>query len=537
MKSLLLGVLAVTMLAIPLPAVAQAASPVPADEEMEPAADLEGLGGTWRRMRPAPFATVDAPGGWTGTELVVLDPERRRDAAAYDPATDRWRTIARPPWLVDAGNAAHWTGTELLLVDGRAGERGLAAYDPATDRWRVTAPAPLATITSSVWAGDDLVVISGSDHTVATYRPATDSWRRLPPLPMSAQTPGEPPTLHLAGEQVLALTTTAAEPGPTLTFVPLDLASWTWGARSAGPLVASAASPVWTDDSFVFLSEPVDTESPSGAGPRDGTYDPASGTWTITGNPCGLDTTDAVWTGALVLDLARRRAVEPHAGRCYAIPLPPWPERAGALHAWTGSEALEFAGSTRSGSPPRPDGTAYRPVPVVGALGAVVDKPARPVRIRVPSLGIDLPVISTDRRVRGATPGYPACDVALYWSYFDLPGTPGTTWILAHSQEGMFRPLLEQARSGGPGSLLGREVELQLRDGRLFRYRIFRVKPRSDSYDLRIARQGRREGEQRLVLQTSTGVGAAPKLEVAARLVEVGTTDRPRPRPRPRACG
>jgi hypothetical protein len=157
------------------------------------------------------------------------------------------------------------------------------------------------------------------------------------------------------------------------------------------------------------------------------------------------------------------------------------------------------------------------------------------VRVRVPALGIDLPVISDERRVKGSSPGYPACDVALSWSFFDRPGQPGTAWVLAHAQEGMFLPLLETLRTQGKDGLLGLTVELQLRDGRLFTYRTHRVNPRATN--VTIGTKGRRDGEHRLVLQTSTGVGSAPKLLVAARLVDVATTDEPRPRPKPRACG
>jgi hypothetical protein len=159
------------------------------------------------------------------------------------------------------------------------------------------------------------------------------------------------------------------------------------------------------------------------------------------------------------------------------------------------------------------------------------------VRIRIPSLGIDLPVISTARRIPGATPGYPACDVALYWTRFGLPGEPGTTWILAHAQAGMFLPLLATSNATDGHGLLDRRVELQLRDGRLLVYRTFRVRRRAATPDIRIARQGRREDEQRLVLQTSTGQGDAPKLQVAARLVDTQLTDAKPPRARPRACG
>jgi hypothetical protein len=71
-----------------------------------------------------------------------------------------------------------------------------------------------------------------------------------------------------------------------------------------------------------------------------------------------------------------------------------------------------------------------------------LDEPSVPVRIRIPSIGVDLPVVSSELRVRGNRRGYPLCDVAQYWTIYDLPGAPGTTWVYAHAQPGMFLPIL-----------------------------------------------------------------------------------------------
>jgi len=173
--------------------------------------------------------------------------------------------------------------------------------------------------------------------------------------------------------------------------------------------------------------------------------------------------------------------------------------------------------------------------PEVAAQTPPLDEPAVPVRIRVPSLGIDLPVVSSEMRVRGNRRDYPLCDVAQYWTIYDLPGAPGTTWIYAHAQPGMFLPLLENAVATGGDGLLGKLVTLQLRDGRVLRYRVEQVK--QHALDRRIARRDR-PGEHRLVLQTSEGPpGTIPKLQVAARLAGASVTDERAPRARPRACG
>jgi hypothetical protein len=159
------------------------------------------------------------------------------------------------------------------------------------------------------------------------------------------------------------------------------------------------------------------------------------------------------------------------------------------------------------------------------------------VRVRIPYAGVDLPVISSERTLPGNPRGYPLCDVAQYWTRFDLPGEPGTTWLLAHAQPGMFLPLYELTYLGDdPDQLVGKLVKLQLRDKRLLTYRITEVRPAASSVDVSIARRpnGR---QQRLVLQTSTGpAGTDAKLQVAAKLIDAEWTDEPRPDPQPRVC-
>jgi hypothetical protein len=170
----------------------------------------------------------------------------------------------------------------------------------------------------------------------------------------------------------------------------------------------------------------------------------------------------------------------------------------------------------------------------VAAQDVRLDKPSVPVRIQVPAAGIDLPVVSSERTVRGNQGGYPLCDVAQYWTIYDLPGAPGTTWIYAHAQPGMFLPLFTISEATGGEGLLGKIVELQTRDGRLLRYRINEVRERA--YNRSIAQAGR-PSQHRLILQTSTGPpGTIPKLQVAARLVGAQEATEAAPKAEPRAC-
>ena len=95
------------------------------------------------------------------------------------------------------------------------------------------------------------------------------------------------------------------------------------------------------------------------------------------------------------------------------------------------------------------------PTPVATEKPVPLDETSRPVRVRVPYAGIDLPVISSERNVPGNPRGYPLCDVAQYWTEYDMPGKPGTAWILAHAQPGMFLPLYEiNAETNGQGPMM-----------------------------------------------------------------------------------
>jgi hypothetical protein len=170
----------------------------------------------------------------------------------------------------------------------------------------------------------------------------------------------------------------------------------------------------------------------------------------------------------------------------------------------------------------------------VAAQDVRLDKPSVPVRIQIPAAGVDLPVVSSERSVRGNEGDYPLCDVAQYWTLYDLPGAPGTTWIYAHAQPGMFLPLFTISEATNGEGLLGKIVELQTRDGRLLRYRIVEVKERA--YNRSIAQSGP-PSQHRLILQTSTGPpGTIPKLQVAARLIGAREATEPAPKAEPRAC-
>jgi hypothetical protein len=98
----------------------------------------------------------------------------------------------------------------------------------------------------------------------------------------------------------------------------------------------------------------------------------------------------------------------------------------------------------------------------------------------------------------------------------------------------MFLPMLLEAEATSGEGLLGQMVTVQLKDGRLLRYRIVEVK--QHAYNRRLALRAR-PGQQRLILQTSEGPpGTIPKLQVAANLIGATYTDEAAPKAQPRAC-
>ncbi len=161
---------------------------------------------TWRKLPTAPLSLRrNASGTWTGRELVVaggltlkynpVAENPLRDAAAYNPATGKWRKIAPMPRR-EYGATAVWDGREILFIGGqgqgfnRPFARGLA-YNPRTNRWwLLPAMAYPRSGFAAVWTGRQLLVWGGltaknnpPPHGEA-YTPAAGKWAALPASPL-----------------------------------------------------------------------------------------------------------------------------------------------------------------------------------------------------------------------------------------------------------------------------------------------------------------------------------------------------------------
>ncbi|HEX2496852.1 MAG TPA: hypothetical protein VHK46_08460 [Gaiellaceae bacterium] len=149
----------------------------------------------WRRLPPAPVGAFGLA-VWSGRELIGWGGgccgDAYADGAAYDPARDTWRKLARSPLAPSQSPVGTWTGRELIIFvsgldpEGKAlsGAARAAAYNPATDTWRrlATPPAPRSV---AVWSGHEVLLVGGADEAGAgaevgyAYDPATNRWRSL----------------------------------------------------------------------------------------------------------------------------------------------------------------------------------------------------------------------------------------------------------------------------------------------------------------------------------------------------------------------
>lgn len=353
----------------------------------------ESSSGSWRRIAPPPIPpAAGMAAAWTGRQLVVWgggsgrasEDERANwhpsgAGAAYDPATNRWVVLPPAPIPARLGATAVWSGREVLIWGGAAGDAEFfgdgAAYDPATRRWRVLPPAPIGARTDheATWTGREMFLWGGiqrccpidselHDPAAAAYDPATNQWRRAADVPAP-----------WSGDDGTAVTLAEGD-RPLI---------WRRG-RLGAP--ATAAAEVWGE--VTGLQPPpvaTDTAVPATTGDPLAMATVAGGevfTWTgRSGQLRGLAwrPSDATWRRTATLEAQRGGTVTAGGpGQIYAavgqsarilrysvaddrwdeLPLPPIPTRSAAVLAWTG-DALLFWGGVGDESPEM-DGAAWR---------------------------------------------------------------------------------------------------------------------------------------------------------------------------------
>jgi len=137
-------------------------------------------------------------------------------------------------------------------------------------------------------------------------------------------------------------------------------------------------------------------------------------------------------------------------------------------------------------------------------------------RVVVPALQIDLPVVA-------APPGYPYCDVAMYFGPpMGQPGEGRATYLFAHARDGMFGPIYNLAiLQGTPQKMRGMIVQVYTSDNRLYLYEVSKVL----LHQLNLDAPSSATSEQ-LWLQTSEGPKGTPgKTQLLATPLSVGNAD------------
>ena len=135
--------------------------------ELDPATD------TLTQLNSAGPPLAQAAGVWTGAGFIIYG-GMISNSGRFDYGADMWMPIRLPSFTFGPPETAVWTGTEMIVYDGRV----TARYDPVADLWSRTAtvgePVDLAQ-PQAVWTGTEMLLI-GADGG-AHYNPAQDGWR------------------------------------------------------------------------------------------------------------------------------------------------------------------------------------------------------------------------------------------------------------------------------------------------------------------------------------------------------------------------
>ena len=158
---------------------------------------------SWRPVARLPLPDEAAVVAWTGRQAIIWGgvccSSSSNQGAAYDPRTNTWRLLPNAPLQPRRSAAGTWTGRELIVAGGFTFDhnrlfRNAAAYNPATRKWRTIAPMPQGRWgATAVWDGKEVLVIGGyiaagvlARHRLAVrglaYNPATNRWRWLPAM-------------------------------------------------------------------------------------------------------------------------------------------------------------------------------------------------------------------------------------------------------------------------------------------------------------------------------------------------------------------
>lgn len=152
---------------------------------------------TWSSIEPMPERLDHAMAASANGKLYVMGGwrvfgEQASDAVyEYDPASERWRSVANMPFPRAAGAAASDSRGTIYVVGGVGPEPEVAlAYDLASHEWRRIASIAeprehlaAAAVDGRIFAIGGRWSDRGNVATVEEYDPSTDTWRGREPMP------------------------------------------------------------------------------------------------------------------------------------------------------------------------------------------------------------------------------------------------------------------------------------------------------------------------------------------------------------------
>ncbi|BCJ74990.1 hypothetical protein CS0771_45340 [Catellatospora sp. IY07-71] len=266
----------------------------------------------WRELPGSPLSPrVQALGLWTGDEALIIggsdapcppsadcagDPDPLTSAAAVNPDTGRWRSIADLPVALRWAQGAVVGGVAYVQGHTIDGGFALLAYVIDADRWeQVPLPAGEADL-QLVAAGDLLVAVRGSHENTPgpdyIYDRAQRRWQQLPVAPLGA---GFDRAMAWTGrELVLFDHELVPDPGarrPAVTRAAVfDPATGEWRRLpdsqqlSTGPWLAAGGSLV---NPSLGGADGGQVGNWGRTYPNGGILDPANGTWSALPDPPG----------------------------------------------------------------------------------------------------------------------------------------------------------------------------------------------------------------------------------------------------------
>lgn len=278
----------------------------PRDETGRPASPSQGAGsppaGTWQPLPEPPIGPrFQHVAVWTDHEMVVVGGygeggDTVSDAAAYDLGSASWRELPDLPDEARGSDVGVWTGQEVVVLgsgtDGTSPSG--AAYDPATDEWRTVAdPAgAIGTMASSMtyaaWTGEQVLVVGGgptdpaddgwTSRRAALYDPEADTWTALPDAPEQLPVFGDG---FWTGQEMIVVGpeegSGVAAPERIIALA-LDPAAGTWRSLAAPPIgVRGSMLAAWTGHELVLGGGTAEGDEPDHTDAV--AYDPATDTW------------------------------------------------------------------------------------------------------------------------------------------------------------------------------------------------------------------------------------------------------------------